>query len=376
MKVAWVRLGDVLAQNNEKVSVEASSTYPMIGVRSFGRGAFPADTISGTGTAYKTLHRVSANQVLYPKLMAWEGAFDVVPDALAGRFASPEFQCFDINTTLANVDFVKHLLHWPGFIRQVRSDSTGTNVRRQRLQPETFLGLKVPLPSRADQDRIAAHLTSLESKVSACPDSRLTLLQNRLTLAATNGAEDLPLSSLLRRDRSWLALDPNTRYSPIGIRGFGRGVIRYPEVPYEQLSKLRYYRLQPGALLVSNIKAWEGAVGVVEPHDKHRIASNRFLQYRSRDSPDITRWLHLYLTSATGTAQLGSASPGSADRNRTLSMESFEALVVPVPSAKERKEALRLAKMIQHAALTEKRRNEVAHAVLPAARNEIFSAMR
>jgi len=78
------------------VVVEASGTYRFGGVYSFGRGVFRAQTKSGLDFAYPQLTRLRTGDLIYPKLMAWEGAFGVVPPECDGCVVSTEFPVFEI----------------------------------------------------------------------------------------------------------------------------------------------------------------------------------------------------------------------------------------------------------------------------------------
>jgi len=142
--------------------------------------------------------------------------------------------------------------------------------------------------------------------------------------------EKVRLGDVLTRDRQLVAVDPGLRYISIGVRGFGRGLFRYPEVAGSELGKLRFFEVEPDRLIVSNIKAWEGAVARSGGHDVGLIASNRFLQFTCSPRLDL-QFVQHFLLSEEGIRQLGQASPGSADRNRTLSIKSFEAIQVPLP---------------------------------------------
>ncbi|MFI8302986.1 restriction endonuclease subunit S [Streptomyces sp. NPDC085927] len=103
------------------------------------------------------------------------------------------------------------------------------------------------------------------------------------------------------------------------------------------LTKLRHFSFDANALVLSNIKAWEGAIAVTSEEDVKAVASSRFLFYvPQRDDVEI-RYLRYYFLSARGLAQIGQASPGSADRNRTLSMKSFENIVAPLPDLAEQR---------------------------------------
>ncbi|MDR0625930.1 MAG: hypothetical protein LBG11_01505, partial [Bifidobacteriaceae bacterium] len=128
--------------------------------------------------------------------------------------------------------------------------------------------------------------------------------------------------------------------------------------------------------VVSNIKAWEGAVCVAGPGVAGRVASNRFLQYRPIPTePNLVAWLAQYLLSDEGLAAIGGASPGSADRNRTLSMDAFEAIEVPVPLRQAQDHIATVAARTRAIKRSKDKRDQLMDAVLPAARNEIFNAI-
>lgn len=190
------------------------------------------------------------------------------------------------------------------------------------------------------------------------------------------GQPQRSLGELLQRSRPWIQLDQSSTYRPIGVRGFGRGMIRYPETDADALSKLRYFAVKPGSLIVSNIKAWEGAVCTAWESDDGRIGSNRFLQYTVKDPAVTVEWIERYLLTPEGVALLSAASPGSADRNRTLSMEGFERILIPVPPIAAQRSIGALANTVARAEAVRDQRDVLAAALLPAARNEIFNAMR
>lgn len=365
-------LSKILRQR-DGVEVEPTREYPIAGVFGFGRGVLIRQTIVGVQTGYKTLTQLGTGDVVYSKLKAFEGAIACVHQEADGHYVSPEFPVFRVDPAVS-WRYLEHVLQSPEFSRRLASASTGLGARRERVHPARFLELVVPLPSLHDQDRVAAHLSRLGRSGPGRPSHQITMLE-RLLGRATAGVPRQRLREVMRSSRQWLDVDVAASYRPIGVRGFGRGMIRYPEMPAESLSKLRYYPIEPGALIVSNIKAWEGAVCMAEPADAGRIASNRFLQYLPTSEAVATPWVEQYLLSTEGIASLAAASPGSADRNRTLSMAAFESIEVPVPEVRVQHAVVRIAHALRRVQAQQARRDRLAAAVLPAARNQIFGAM-
>lgn len=140
------------------------------------------------------------------------------------------------------------------------------------------------------------------------------------------------VGDVLRPNRRWIKVDHSTAYVAIGVRAFGRGIFRYEPVLGSDLGKLRFFKVQAKSLVVSNIKAWEGAIDVSGSNDDGTIASNRFLSYEPIDHHVDVNYLRHYFLTEAGNEKLQRASPGSADRNRTLAASRFEDLLVPLPS--------------------------------------------
>jgi type I restriction enzyme, S subunit len=133
------------------VAVQASEDYQFAGVYCFGRGVFRSQAKSGMDFAYPRLTRLRTGNFVYPKLMAWEGAFGVVPPECNACVVSTEFPVFEVNENLVCPEVLDTYFRTPAVWPEVAGDSTGTNVRRRRLNPQDFLNYKMPLPSRKTQ---------------------------------------------------------------------------------------------------------------------------------------------------------------------------------------------------------------------------------
>jgi type I restriction enzyme S subunit len=145
-----------------------------------------------------------------------------------------------------------------------------------------------------------------------------------------------PMGDILELVREPVDIDPARPYRKIGIRSFGKGIFHYDPMPGDQLGKLRFFRLRANELVLSNIKAWEGAIAVSGESDEGLVASNRFLTYRPRTAHSVdVRYLKYFLLSDPGSELIQRASPGSADRNRTLGIKAFEAIEIPLPPIEE-----------------------------------------
>jgi hypothetical protein len=168
MEARWdsVPLGEVLRPALDPHKVDASRSYPNLGIYSFGRGVFQKPPIEGTNTSASTLYQVRAGQFIYSRLFAFEGAYGLVPRECDGFYVSNEFPTFDCDSQRLDAGFVSWLFKRPTLWRDIAARSTGMGDRRQRIHPEQVLAEIVPLPPLAEQRRIVARIDAFAAKIT------------------------------------------------------------------------------------------------------------------------------------------------------------------------------------------------------------------
>lgn len=145
------------------------------------------------------------------------------------------------------------------------------------------------------------------------------------------------LGDVLELQRRWLRPDPEELYVEIGIRSYGRGVFHKQPVSGLSLGDKRVLRIMPGDLVFMNIFAWEGAVAVAGEQDSGTIGSHRFVTMTVRDGRVDPLFLQRYFQTVEGRALLLRVSPGSAGRNRTMSIEGLLNEIVALPPLAEQR---------------------------------------
>ena len=136
------------------VFVRPDDIYHFAGIYSFGKGVFQGQRRAGTEIAYSRLTRLHTNDFVYPKLMAWEGAYAIVPAICNGLVVSTEFPVFEINQERVLPETLAVYFHTPSVWPVLSGISTGTNARRRRLNPSDFLSWNFPLPNMERQLRL------------------------------------------------------------------------------------------------------------------------------------------------------------------------------------------------------------------------------
>jgi type I restriction enzyme S subunit len=135
-----------------------------MGVRLWGEGAYERETIDGSGTKYAMLNRVENGDLVVNKIWARNGSVAVVPHALSGCYVSGEFPTFAPIPSKVDSQWLHWLTKTKPFWDQCDENSRGTSGKN-RIRPEQFLSVSVPLPPIEEQRRIVELLDCLALKV-------------------------------------------------------------------------------------------------------------------------------------------------------------------------------------------------------------------
>jgi type I restriction enzyme S subunit len=191
--------------------------------------------------------------------------------------------------------------------------------------------------------------------------------------------ESRPVGEVAQLTRRAVDIDTSRDYEEIGVRSFGRGIFHKGPVSGAALGAKRVFWIKPDDLVLNNVFAWEGAIAVADDEQDGLIGSHRFMTYvvdRDRADP---HYLQYYFLTDGGLELIRRASPGSAGRNRTLGIEAFESLEIPLPPVDvQRRVAKDIGAVFSETAilrrLITKHPPQLFMSLLPALVGQIFSS--
>jgi len=275
MKRGWteVKLGEVLTPVARFEDKDDSKVYSFAGTYSYARGIFRSVVKAGSAFNLPQIQRIKEGDFIYCKIMAWEGAFGVAHRAVDDCVMSGAFVAFRPDKSKILPAFLEHWFRCEENWRRVASSSTGTNVRRKSLAPEDFLAALVALPPLAEQQRIAALLDAIESRLARVRQLRegsqadsQSLLRALISEPHCRGINRVPMSELVTWRSPDVTVSQGESYTFAGVYSFGRGVFRKEAVSGMDFAYDRLTRLRAGEFTYPKLMAWEGALGVV-PED-------------------------------------------------------------------------------------------------------------
>jgi len=149
-----VKLGEILDLYEEKVDIRPDETYPQVGIKAYGLGIFFREILTGSQTTYRNFNQLYEGAIVLSQVKGWEGAIAVCPERLIGYYASPEYRTFRCKPELCSPSYLSVLISTSWFYSKLSTMSRGVGGRRERLRPEYFLDLSLPMPDLNEQVKL------------------------------------------------------------------------------------------------------------------------------------------------------------------------------------------------------------------------------
>lgn len=387
MTVRQLPLGELVEPGGADVAVAADRSYRIAGIYSFGRGLFEREEILGADTSYKTLVRVSRDELVVSKLNGWEGAVDVVQAEIDGCHVSSEYPVFRLDVTRLDPAYMRWITRWPAFWD--RLVPRGSMVRRKRVQPQQFLSVTIPVPDVREQRRIAARLDQAQGRteriarlasrsvqlslafMTACASAPHSTVEDKLG----QGWRQMELGTVLTRAEDRVAVHLDSSYPNLGIYSFGRGVFEKPPIEGDATSAKSLFRVRAGQFIYSRLFAFEGAYALVPERFDGYFVSNEFPSFDADSEQLDPRWLAAYLRSPERWAELASASVGLGVRRQRVPVEAVLGYQLLLPPLTRQVEMIHSIERVD--ALRTKRASSDARleAVVPSLLNREFASL-
>ena len=199
MPIHWetTKLRRLLTLVSHHVDVHPEQSYQEIGIRSWGRGIFHKDPVTGAQLGDKRVFKLRPGELVLNIVFAWEGAVAIVSESEKDMIASHRFPTFQHTRTLVDLDYLLMFLQSEHGRGLMGLNSPGAAGRNRTIRMDSFLEEEVPLPPLGEQREIVTifrrderRIQSLAGKVREAVDL-LKELRTALITAAVTGRIDV-----------------------------------------------------------------------------------------------------------------------------------------------------------------------------------------
>lgn len=370
MAVQQVRLGDVLELRRRKVALGAAEEYVEVGLRSFGKGVFHKPAVTGAQLGNKKVYRIEPGDLVISNVFAWEGALAVASESERGLIGSHRFMTWTPrNGDQVDVRYLWHYFLSESGLLRLRRASPGSAGRNRTLGIAAFEDIELSLPNLSEQKRIAARLDRM-THVHAFPSPTAQLDRSIHSLLPQGPSR--PLAVALDLEIDDFLVDPDAIYKRAGVYGFGRGLFAHGPMRGSATKYAKLRHIHAGQLVMSRLKAFEGAVAVATPAFEGAVVSQEFATFTPKAATNLD-WVEALCRWPTFWEALRATSTGIGARRERVSADALLSLQVPYPDAACQRRISALNRSRMRVASLEAARELVRTAILPAARNEAFA---
>lgn len=343
--VATFRIGDIAVLRRISVTVEPSEEYREIGIRSFGRGIFHKEPVTGATLGAKRVFEIHPGDLVLSNVFAWEGAIALARDAESGMIGSHRFMTYVVDAEVADANYLRHYFLSDHGLEQIRRASPGSAGRNRTLGIQAFQSLEVQLPPVEEQRELAQrldHVLACAGRVRA-----LCVRADRLSSAAPAslaqrhdlseheksalGWKRVPLSDVMSVSRIECRVEADRKYPNVGILSFGRGLFEKQPIDGSATAATTLYKIRARQFIYSRLFAFEGAYGAVADHFDNYYVSGEFPTFDVDENVVSAEFLAAYFRSREIWGELGRSSHGLGSRRQRVHAEAVLQLRVWLP---------------------------------------------
>lgn len=340
-----IELRHLLELDLIKVPVEPLQTYKMVGIYSFGGGLFFKESVTGSTTSYKYFYKLKTDHIVLSQLFGWEGAIALSSSEFEDAYVSPQFPTFLCYTNQIDRQYLGWLMRRKSFWEELGRSAKGLGVRRRTLNPESLLSIEISLPPLDEQRRIAARLDAIAAQVEQAKRLQINILENITKLIVSlhvNMAKnrEVTLSEILELYEDQGPINPAHEYPQVGIRGFGKGIFYRETLSGSDTTYKHFNHLYEDAILLSQVKGWEGAIAVCPPEFANMYASPEYRTFRCIEKAAVPAYLSALFSTPWFLNQLKDLTRGIGARRQRIKPELFLGLKILMPDYEDQERAV------------------------------------
>ena len=150
------------------------------------------------------------------------------------------------------------------------------------------------------------------------------------------------LDKILKINRRPVEVLPTKNYTEIGLYSFGKGIFHKSPRNGIEVGNKKLFKIKKDDFIFQITFAWEGAIAIASKDENNMYGSSRFPTFIVDQNLCLPEFLLYYFRTKEGLEKIKKISPGSAGRNRVLSVKRFNEIDIFLPSVPEQTKIVEL----------------------------------
>ncbi|WP_371927960.1 restriction endonuclease subunit S [Methylomonas rivi] len=330
-----------------------------------------------SGTDSKTgLIQCDSGDLLLSGINATKGAIAIWPEGKPAIAATIHYAAYRVNHNISFARYMWWFLRSQTF-RDIIFRSLPDGIKTE-LKPKRLLPIKVPLPSLKDQSIIVNRLDQLTDKVrqidqhldaiDAVAEALLISLHHKFAAGRL-----VRLGDIIELFEESELIKPDGQYPQVGVRGFGGGLFAKPALAGTETSYRAFNRLYTDAIVLSQVKGWEGALAVCPPELAGMFVSPEYRTFHCK--PDLASPVYLgeLIRTPWFWSLLQAATRGVGARRERTRPEQFLNIELPMPEFQDQLKIVEILSRQNELKQRHTKIREANQALIPATLERLFS---
>ena len=331
-----VSLGEILTRSNESAVIEPSKEYHEVTIRLWGKGIISRGKIRGAeiGGARSIVRH---GQLILSKIDARNGAIGLVPPELDSALVSNDFPSYNFRPDAPCLpEYIGWLVKSAPFIALCQVASEGT-TNRVRIREDRFLEQQITLPPISEQAATVAKLNLLADKTRQL-NERLAAIEadsQKLLLSLHHRAaseQKTKVGDFLELREDQVPIRQEAEYIQVGVRSFGAGLFEKSALKGIDTSYRTFNRLYTDALVLSQVKGWEGALALCPESLEGKYVSPEYRTFQCIPGRAHPSYIGELVNTPWFWSLLQAATRGVGARRERTRPEQFLSIELPMPS--------------------------------------------
>lgn len=186
----------------------------------------------------------------------------------------------------------------------------------------------------------------------------------------------IKLHDILKLDDCKAQVLPNNKYELVGIRSFGEGLFDRETIEGKQTNYKYLNLLYEGAIVVSQLKAWEGAIAICEPDKVGKYVSPEYRLFRCIPEQAIPEYLAMLFATSWFLSKIQGVTTGIGGRRERTKMEDFLNISIPMPTITQQRHVVSVIEKLKQLKSLQTITTSSIEALLPSILNSLEKGTR
>jgi type I restriction enzyme, S subunit len=338
-----------LEHRKQFIQIKDTESYRRARVQLHWKGIVLRDEVEGALVKTKAQQIARQGELLVAEIDAKVGGVGIVPRKLDGAIVSSHYFLFEIDESKCLRPWLDWFIKSGGIGDQFAARGS-TNYAA--IRPHHVLNCEIPLPLLEEQRRIISRIEELATKIKECQQLRKESLETSSSFITSlhvglSGKRLRSLRDILTLDERRVPIRLDGTYPQIGINGFGGGLFARGCLDGTQTTYKEFNQLFDGALVLSQVKGWEGAIAVCGEQFAGWYASPEYRTFNFISDEASPEYMSAIVQSPWFYSKLASLTRGVGARRERTRPEAFLEMKIPMPTVEQQYSALQAVKKLK-----------------------------